>query len=64
MSARSSGRPPRSGGSVASRTSTSMTVSPWYGAWPVAANSTVAPSEKMSLAIVACRVSLACSGAM
>src|SRR5262245_43305587 len=41
-----------------------MTVSPWYGACPVAAYSSVAPSEKTSLAPDACRVSRACSGAM
>lgn len=37
---------------------------PGYGEWPVAANSSVEPSEKMSLAMTASRVSRACSGAM
>ena len=63
-SASSGGTSLRSGGSVASRTRTSITVSPWYGARPVAANSRVAPSENTSLATTARRVSRACSGAM
>ena len=60
----SPGRPDRSGSSVASRASTSITEAPWYGGCPVAANSSVAPSEYTSLATDASRVSLACSGAM
>ena len=60
----SAGRPDRSGSSVASRASTSITDAPWYGGCPVAANSSVAPSEYTSLATDASRVSLACSGAM
>ncbi len=42
----------------------SITVSPWYGACPLAANSRVEPSEKTSLAATALLVSRACSGAM
>ena len=49
---------------MASRASTSITDAPWYGGCPVAANSSVAPSEYTSLATDASRVSLACSGAM
>ena len=60
----SPGRPDRSGSSVASRASTSITDAPEYGGCPVAANSSVAPSEYTSLATDASRVSRACSGAM
>ena len=60
----SAGSPVRSGGWVASRTSTSMVVSPWYGACPVAAYSSSEPSENTSLAGPVLRASLACSGAM
>ncbi len=42
----------------------SIAVWPWYGACPLAAKSSVEPSEKTSLAVVASRVSFACSGAM
>ncbi len=41
-----------------------MTVSPSYGACPVAAYTSVAPSENTSLAGEAWVASLACSGAM
>lgn len=37
---------------------------PWNGAWPVAANTSVDPSEKTSLAPFTLRESLACSGDM
>ena len=60
----SAGRSVRSGSSLASRISTSAVVSPLYGGWPVAAYSSVAPSENTSLAGDTCRMSLACSGAM
>ena len=53
----SPGRPDRSGSSVASRASTSMTEAP-IGGCPVAANSSVAPSEYTSLATDAPWVSL------
>ncbi len=42
----------------------SVTVSPRYGGCPVAAYASVEPREKTSLAVLARRVSRACSGAM
>src|SRR6201990_34008 len=60
----SAGRPDKSGSSVASRASTSITDAPWYGGGPGGANSSVAPSEDTSLATAASPVSRACSGAM
>lgn len=39
-------------------------LAPWKGGWPVAAKTSMEPSEKTSLAPVTLRESFACSGDM
>lgn len=60
----SSGRPVRSGPSRSSMKTVSTGLAPWKGGWPVAAKTSMEPSEKTSLAPVTLRESLACSGDM
>ncbi|GAA3302267.1 hypothetical protein GCM10020295_47560 [Streptomyces cinereospinus] len=60
----SSGRPSRSGPSRSSMKTVSTGLAPWKGGWPVAAKTSVEPSEKTSLAPVTERESFACSGDM
>lgn len=65
MSGRSSsGRPSRLGPSRSSMNTVSTGFAPWYGGCPVAAKTSVEPSEKTSLAPLTLRESLACSGDM
>ncbi len=61
---RSSGSPLTSGPSRSSMKTVSTGLAPWNGACPVAAKTSVEPSEKMSLAPVTLRESRACSGDM
>lgn len=60
----SSGRPSRSGPSRSSMKTVSTGFAPWKGAWPVAAKTSIEPSENTSLAPVTLRESFACSGDM
>jgi hypothetical protein len=60
----SSGSPCRSGPSRSSMKTVSTGFAPRNGACPVAAKTSVEPSEKMSLAPRTLRESLACSGDM
>lgn len=65
MSGRSSsGSPSRSGPSRSSMKTVSTGLAPWKGGWPVAAKTSIEPSEKTSLAPVTLRESFACSGDM
>ncbi|GHB37181.1 hypothetical protein GCM10010377_30180 [Streptomyces viridiviolaceus] len=65
MSGRSSsGRPSRSGPSRSSMKTVSTGLAPWKGGWPVAAKTSIEPSENTSLAPVTLRESFACSGDM
>ncbi|AIA04222.1 hypothetical protein DC74_3731 [Streptomyces noursei] len=60
----SSGSPATSGPSRSSMKTVSTGLAPWNGACPVAAKTSVEPSEKTSLAPVTLRESRACSGDM
>ncbi len=60
----SSGSPSRLGPSRSSMKTVSTGFAPWYGGCPVAAKTSVEPSEKTSLAPLTLRESFACSGDM
>ncbi|MGC0426812.1 hypothetical protein RKD32_003167 [Streptomyces sp. SAI-195] len=65
MSGRSSsGSPSRSGPSRSSMKTVSTGLAPWKGGCPVAAKTSIEPSENTSLAPVTLRESFACSGDM